>query len=316
MANTLELVMAEECTKVYKLKDRHSIILALYQKFELEYASYDRSAGQPGGGNTLLVLLYAFTSGCLGFPVIQAGLLICEHCAYLHYNIVCSSVETCLQTSEFTHRQATQDGKAITWAFLPSEVRPVEKSTGKFYPFLHCLYPRQQHDVDYATFPKLAMLNYVVGGLNSSFIPQGRRFTSMHLRSPTIGWSEDGIRMERHTANVAILHIQIYAMRSDNESSLNLKFITADGVEYKIPSLYIYSRPLAATLWLTVAVFFTMAVILVVISSGETQVASQAKIVLWSGFWIYGAFVDQVQHVSKVHAPIKRVQTILFGFFC
>ena len=187
MADTIELVMAEECTKVYKLKERHSIILALYEKFEFKYASHDRSAGHPGGGNTLLVLLYAFTSsGSPGFLVIQAGLLICAHCVYLHYNIVCSSVETCLGTSEVTHRQTTQAGKAITWGFLPSEARPVDPSTGNFYPFLHCLYPRQQRDRDCATFPKLAMLNYVVGGLNSSFITQGRRrFGVSNLRSPT-----------------------------------------------------------------------------------------------------------------------------------
>ena len=73
-AYTTQLSLAEECTKVYKLKYGHSIIFALNQKFELTKANIDHSARHPGGGNTLLVLLYALTSGISSSIAIESGL--------------------------------------------------------------------------------------------------------------------------------------------------------------------------------------------------------------------------------------------------
>ena len=157
------------------------------------------------------------------------------------------------------------------------------------------------------------MMNYILGGVNSSLMSPESRPTMLNLRSTAISWSEDDVWMERYTVNMAILQIQSYPMRSENRSRSNLKFITADGVQYKIPSLSMYSRPLATAVWLTLAGFFAAVVILVLISSTKTQVGWRAKIVRWSWFWIYGAVVDQVQDVPRAHASIKRVEQILFG---
>ena len=302
------LVLAEECTKAYKLNDRHSIILALNHKFKLDYT---KVYPMPGGGDTLLVLLYASKSAISSFPTIQSGLLVCENCAQLHHDVVCSSVETCLRTSEITHGQASQRGTAIRWGFVPSDVRPVDQRSGRLSPPSNCPFPREQSDPDCATFPKHAMMNYVVGGLNNSLMsPKGG---SMFMTSPTIAWSEDGVSMERYAATTAILQIQIYPMRSDNKSRSNLKFITTDGVEYRIPSLSMYSQPFATSLWVSSLGFVIMAVMLIFVSSAETKVASRVQIIRWSGFWMYGAAIDQVQDVPRVHAPIKRVEQILFG---
>ena len=142
--------------------------------------------------------------------------------------------------------------------------------------------------------------------------PQDRP-TILNLRSPAISWSDYDVWMERYTVTMAVLQIQIHPMRSKNRSRSNLKFITADGVKYKISSLSMYSRPLATCVWLTLAGFFAAVVILVVISSTKTQVGSRAKIVRWSGFWIDGAVVDHVPDVPRAHASIKRVEQILFG---
>ena len=305
MGDTGELRLAEECTRVYKLKDRHSFILALKEKFELESVHLDRSAGYQGGGNTLLVLLYAQGSTASA-PAIQSGLFVCEHCVQLHHNIACTSVENCLRALESTYGRAVQDGNAITWGFLPSDYRPTEQSTGKFSPFNNCLYPREKDDLDCATFPKHAMMRFIVGGLNSAAMTPQNPSQIQSLRSPCVAWSDDDLLMERMAMTRDILQIQVYPMRSENKSRTNLKFITADGVSYKVPSLAMYTQPLDIGLWLGSLSFFVLAVTLIALVSKQAKGTSLAKSARWGMFWVYGAVVEQLQPVPRAQSVVRR----------
>ena len=128
MAYALELRLAEECTRAYKLKDRHSMILALKNNLKPTDVTKDRSAGRQGGGNVLLALLYT-TGGQTGSiaPVIQSGLLICEHCVQVQTHMDYSGVGTCLRhTLQSEYREVVQNGQAIVWATMPIDYRPME----------------------------------------------------------------------------------------------------------------------------------------------------------------------------------------------
>ena len=304
MAYTYELNLFEQCTRAYKLKDRHSVILAFKDKFEMETTKSDRSARYPAGGNTLLVLFYALTIGDTTFSAIQSGLLLCEHCVQLRDNIACSTVETCLRNFELSYGQAVRDGKAITWEFLPSEFRPVDQSTGKFAVFKNCIYPKNQSSMDCATFPKDAMLNFIAGSLNNSLMAP--RIVD-GMRSPVMTWSEDSVRMWKVSLANKMLQIQVYPMRSENRSGISLKFVTADGVDYKRPSLSMYTQPLDTDLWLGSLGFFALAVIMIATVSNVVEGASPAKSAGWSVFWLYGAVIDQIQDVPRGQTTTTRL---------
>ena len=310
MADTGKLRVAEECTRAYKLKGWHSIILTFKDKFELKNANSDLSAGNQGGGNTLLVLLYAQSSSSGGdssVPAIQAGIFVCEQCVQLHHQIACTSVENCLRTLESTYGQAVQDGKAVTWAILPLDFRPTEQRTGKFSSFKNCLYPKKRNDLDCATFPKLAMMNYIVGGLNSSLATPMDSIRMQNLRLPSVAWSEDDLWIERRAMTMDMLQIQVYPMRSENRSRRNLKFITADGVKYKIPSLAMYTQPLDTGLWLGSLGFFILAVKLIIIVGKRGEGTSVARSAQWAVLWIYGAVLDQPLPVPRTQNVVRTV---------
>ena len=307
MAYNLEVRLAEECTRVYKLKDRYSIILAFKEKFEAKSATMDRSAGRPGGGNVLLALLYdSGTGNSAKYPAIQSALVICEHCVRLQRNITCSSVETCLTRTELTYQWTAQGGKAITWGFLPSDFRPLRNGTQRFTTFQHCLYRREQHNLDCATFPKHAMMNYIVGGLNNTLMAPTDRFSMQNLRRPGIAWSEDDLWMERVAVTRDILQIQVYPMRSENKSRTSLRFITADGVEYRIPSLSMYTQPLDTALWLGSLGFFILAILMIALVGKVAEGTSPVVSAQWSMFWLYGAVVEQVQAVPRARKSTAR----------
>ena len=134
-----------------------------------------------------------------------------------------------------------------------------------------------------------------------------------NCRHPAVAWSEDDLWMERISLTRAMLQIQIYPMRSENKSKRSLRFITTDGVEYRIPSVTMYTQPLDTALWLGTLGFFALAVITIAF------VSKDVKSVGWNILWLYGVLVDQVQAVPRGRiggraARILLVQ-ILFLWF-
>ena len=284
----------------YRLKHRFSFLMVTYSA-----PFWDETAVAEAGGNLFVILTYGFkgwSESKTAYSSLESATVICEHCFQREKSLKCATVSQCLCLVSQVHEEMENKGWTAKWVIFGNypEGCSVERCNSRSF---YCIRPEYAKTGQCTWSLKDAMLNYITGSLNESMVGYSNLYTS-RLHGAMISWSDDTTALEI-IVPLYLLPFNLYPMRSPNESLTSLKFITADGVNPRIPYLEVYSQPFDLGTWVTgLGLFLILITLVTVATKSDIPRADACCIMQWSLFWVYGTLLDQVNF-----PPFRKART-------
>ena len=272
----------------YILKQRYSFLVVNY---EASGQLSDKTSFAEMGGNHFVVLKYQVRKGreMEAYTTLESVTTVCEHCLRHNRTKICSDVSECLRLVGQAHQEMEDDGRNVNWIVQRSAKL---HGTGRRNPgHYYCIRLKQAQYGRCTQSLEAAFLNYITGSLNESVtgIPESGQ------SRPIISWSEDSLVLEDF-GSIHLLPLNFYPMVHPNESVTSLKFITADGVNRRVPYYAVCTAPLDLGTWVgALGLFFILLSLVTATTKSDKPEVPAGNIMRWGLFWVYSVLLDQVE---------------------